>query len=471
VNPTPTVPASGTAPLAEAATPHLRPAAHFTARETWLNDPNGLLHHAGVYHLFFQNNRQGQVWGPMSWGHATSTDLVTWSEHDVAIPNTPEENVFSGSAVADVRNTAGFAGPGQTALVAIYTSAFTPASSRPGIQAQSLAYSLDDGRSWTRYANNPVLDTGSSDFRDPKVFWHGGEDGRWVMVAVEAVDRQVVIYTSANLLDWTRESTFGPAHAVGGIWECPDLFPLAVPGTGETKWVLVVSLNPGAIAGGSGTQYFIGDFDGSVFTPDRLAGSTEPADYDWLDYGRDYYAAVSFNDAPDGRRLTVGWASNWDYANDTPTHPWRSAMSLVRELRLVRCSDGRLRVAQQPVLPQGTSAVQVFDLQVPSSPGDRTDVVLSSRDPLGSTVTISVDGDDRTITCDRTRSGAVDFHPAFPSVDTAPLIDDRASTHLKIVVDASILEIYVDGGLVTLTQQVFPHQPLTTVRIEPSPAR
>ena len=178
MNPTPTVPASGTAPLAEAATPHLRPAAHFTARDTWLNDPNGLLHHAGVYHLFFQNNRQGQVWGPMSWGHATSTDLVTWSEQDVAIPNTPEENVFSGSAVADVRNTAGFAGPGQTALVAIYTSAFTPASSRPGIQAQSLAYSLDDGSSWTRYANNPVLDTGSSDFRDPKVFWHGGEDGR-----------------------------------------------------------------------------------------------------------------------------------------------------------------------------------------------------------------------------------------------------------------------------------------------------
>lgn len=471
MNPTPTVPASGTAPLAEAATPHLRPAAHFTARDTWLNDPNGLLHHAGVYHLFFQNNRQGQVWGPMSWGHATSTDLVTWSEHDVAIPNTPEENVFSGSAVADVRNTAGFAGPGQTALVAIYTSAFTPASSRPGIQAQSLAYSLDDGSSWTRYANNPVLDTGSSDFRDPKVFWHGGEDGRWVMVAVEAVDRQVVIYTSANLLDWTRESTFGPAHAVGGIWECPDLFPLAVPGTGETKWVLVVSLNPGAIAGGSGTQYFIGDFDGSVFTPDRLAGSTEPADYDWLDYGRDYYAAVSFNDAPDGRRLTVGWASNWDYANDTPTHPWRSAMSLVRELRLVRCSDGRLRVTQLPVLPQGTSAVRVFDVQVPSSPGDRTDVVLSSGDPLGGTVTISVDGDERTLTCDRTRSGAVDFHPAFPSVDTAPLIDDRASTHLKIVVDASILEIYVDGGLVTLTQQVFPHQPLTTVHIEPSPAR
>ncbi|WNB87528.1 glycoside hydrolase family 32 protein [Cellulomonas sp. ATA003] len=450
----------------------MRPAAHFTARDTWLNDPNGLLHHAGVYHLFFQNNREGQVWGPMSWGHATSTDLVTWSEHAVAIPNTAEENVFSGSAVVDVHNTAGFAGPGQTALVAIYTSAYTSASSRPGIQAQSLAYSLDDGHSWTRYANNPVLDTGSSDFRDPKVFWHGGDDGRWVMAAVQAVDRQVVIYSSPNLLDWTRESTFGPAHAVGGIWECPDLFPLAAPDTGGTKWVLVVSLNPGAIAGGSGTQYFIGDFDGSTFTPDRLSRSTEPADYDWLDYGRDYYAAVTFNDAPDGRRLMIGWASNWDYANDTPTHPWRSGMSLVRELRLVRCSDGRLRVAQQPVLPHSPSAVRVFDLEIPSSPGHRTDVVLGSGDPLSGTVTIAVDGDERTITCDRTRSGAVDFHPAFPSVDAAPLIDgDGATTHLKIVVDASILEVYVDGGLVTVTQQVFPHQPLTTLHLEPSPAR
>ena len=468
MNPIPAVPTADVASAAQAATPHLRPSAHFTAQDTWLNDPNGLLHHAGVYHLFFQNNSEGNIWGPMSWGHATSTDLVTWSEHDVAIAHTPEENVFSGSAVADVRNTAGFAGPGETALVAVYTSAYTSASRRPGVQAQSLAYSLDGGVTWTRYAGNPVLDTGSSDFRDPKVFWHGGDEGRWIMVAVEAQDRQVVIYSSPNLLDWTLESRFGPAHAVGGMWECPDLFPLEVRGTGETRWVLVVSLNPGAIAGGSGTQYFVGDFDGSTFVPDRLSDSPHLADYDWLDYGRDYYAAVSFNDAPEGRRLMIGWASNWDYANDTPTHPWRSAMSLVRELELVRCSDGVLRVTQEPQLPTDATRLQVFDVQVPSGPGDRTDIVLGSDDPHGGRITITVDGDARTITCDRSRSGAVDFHPAFSSVDTAPLLSAETLTHVKIVVDASILEVYVDEGLVTLTQQIFPHVPLTTVRLEPS---
>ncbi|AEG44850.1 glycoside hydrolase family 32 protein [Isoptericola variabilis] len=445
-------------------TPHFRPTAHFTARDTWLNDPNGLLHHDGVYHLFFQNNPHGSTWGNMSWGHATSTDLVTWQEQPVAIEHTAEEHVFSGSAVADVRNTAGFAGPGQTALVAVYTSAYTAASERPGIQAQSLAYSLDGGETWTRYAGNPVLDIGSSEFRDPKVFWYGGDDGRWIMVAVEAVRRTVVIYSSPNLIDWTLESRFGPAHATAGVWECPDLFPLTVRGTDQTKWVLVVSLNPGGIAGGSGSQYFVGDFDGHTFTPDRISTSTDPADYDWLDYGRDYYAAVSFNDAPDGRRLMIGWASNWDYANATPTHPWRSAMSLVRELDLVRCSDGRLRVVQQPVLPADEADVDVFDLTVPSMPGTRTEVVLAPADGAGtSRLVLTIDGDARTLSCDRTASGTVDFHPAFPSVDTAPLLGDGDETRLRIVVDATIVEVYVDGGLVTLTQQVYPDAALTEV--------
>ncbi len=458
-------------------TPHHRPAAHFTARDTWLNDPNGLLHHDGVYHLFFQNNPHGSTWGNVSWGHATSTDLVTWDEQPVALHRTAEELVFSGSAVADVRNTAGFAGPGQTALVAIYTSAYTDASDRPGIQAQSLAYSLDAGATWTRYAGNPVLDLGSGEFRDPKVFWHGddgddGDDGRWVMVAVEAVQRRVVVHSSPDLVHWTLESRFGPAHAVGGVWECPDLFPLTVDGTGETRWVLVVSLNPGGIAGGSGTQYFVGDFDGRTFTPDRLSGSADLADYDWLDHGRDYYAAVSFNDAPDGRRLMIGWASNWDYANETPTGPWRSAMSLVRELGLVRSADGRLRVTQRPVLPAagpglgGLAGLRVFDVRVPSAPGDRTDLVLvpdTDTDDGTSRVTLTVDGDSRTVSSDRTRCGATDFHAAFPSVDTAPLLGGDV-TDLRIVVDGSVLEVYVDGGLTTLTQVVFPHAPLTRLQ-------
>lgn len=443
-----------------------RPSAHFTARDTWLNDPNGLLFHKGVYHLFFQNNPTGSTWGNISWGHATSIDLVSWEEQPVAIPVLDGEMAFSGSAVADVRNTAGFAGPGETALVAVYTAARAPGADGTGAsQAQALAFSVDDGRTWTRYAGNPVLDIGSAEFRDPKVFRFGGDDGHWVMVAVEAVERRVVVYTSDDLKEWTRRSYFGPAHATGGVWECPDLFPLRVRGTDEVRWLMIVSLNPGGIAGGSGSQYFVGDFDGAEFTADRISDSTDPADYDWLDYGRDYYAAVSFNDAPDDRRLTIAWASNWDYAGDTPTTPWRSSMSLVRELELVEGADGRHALAQRPILP-ASSALRVFDVDVSCRPGDRTELRLLT-DTTDEAVILTVDADEGVLTCDRTRSGAVDFAPSFPSVDWAPLPPrggaDRVS--IRIVVDATVLEVFVGGGLSTLTQLVFPSAPFTTLQV------
>ncbi|MCT9002362.1 glycoside hydrolase family 32 protein [Microbacterium memoriense] len=442
-----------------------RPVAHFTTRDTWLNDPNGLLYYEGTYHLFYQTNPHGSTWGNISWGHATSTDLVAWTEHDIAIPFTADEMAFSGSAVVDVRNTAGFAGPGQTAFVAVYTSARPPRDDEPASQSQSLAYSLDEGQTWNRYEGNPVLDIGSSEFRDPKVFWHGSDDGHWVMVAVEAVARRVVIYTSPDLISWTRASHFGPAHATDGVWECPDLFPLSVAGTKDTRWVLIVSMNPGGIAGGSGTQYFVGDFDGTTFTADRLIESDDPTTYDWLDYGRDYYAAVSFNDVPDGRRLMIGWASNWDYANETPTHPWRSAMSLAREVTLVPDEEGIPRIHQRPVLPQDSSALTSFTVTVPCAPGDRQTLVLSAGGEEH--LAITVDGDHRSITSDRTRSGATDFHPTFPSIDRAPLPGaDTTEVELFVVVDATIVEIYVDGGRVTLTEQVFPSEPFTQLRVE-----
>jgi sucrose-6-phosphate hydrolase SacC (GH32 family) len=453
-------------PAASSAThDHLRPVAHFATRATWLNDPNGLLYHDGTWHLFFQHNPHGSTWGNMSWGHATSTDLTTWHEQPVAIAATATEHVYSGSAVADHADTAGLARDGVTPLVAVYTSAYVDDHPRAGIQAQSLAYSLDDGATWQRYAHNPVLDIGSTEFRDPKVFWYGGADGHWVMVAVEAVARRVAVYTSPNLLDWTFASHFGPARAVGGVWECPDLFELPVRGTRERHWVLVVSLNPGAVAGGSGTQYFVGAFDGRTFTTDdagagRDAGPDRDGDADWLDFGRDYYAAVSFSGAPEGRRIMLGWAANWDYANATPTAPWRSAMSLAREVDLVRWPDGRLRIAQRPVLPPGeVPGLVVHDLRVPSGPEDRTELSLSTADGRD-TVTLTVDGGTRTLRCDRNRAGDVDFHPAFRSVDVAPLPQEE-QTDLRIVVDGCVLEVFAAGGRVTLTQLVFPGAALT----------
>ncbi|MCK9793255.1 glycoside hydrolase family 32 protein [Isoptericola sp. 4D.3] len=452
------------------ATAHLRPAAHFTARDTWLNDPNGLVLHDGTWHLFFQNNPHGATHGNMSWGHATSDDLVSWTEQPVAIRHTATEEIFSGSAVVDEKNTAGFAGPGQTALVAVYTSAYRPAHpTLAGRQAQSLAYSLDDGRTWTRYAGNPVLDRGSADFRDPKVFWYDGEDGEghWVMVAVEATDRQVVMYRSADLKHWEHLSTFGPAHATGGVWECPDLFPLPVRGTRRTRWVMIVSLNPGGVAGGSGAQYFVGDFDGTTFTPERPGDGPHGAD--WLDHGRDYYAPVSFNGVSDGRRLTVGWASNWDYANETPTSPWRSTMSLARELTLVRTSDGRDRVAQRPVLPEeAREGLSVHELRLPADGRRRHEIVLHGDGP--DEVVLTVDAAARTLVSDRRRSGDTAFHPAFPSVDTAPLHDVGETVDVTVVVDGCVLEVYACGGLTTLTQVVFPTAPLTQVAVRETTA-
>ncbi|WP_353952249.1 glycoside hydrolase family 32 protein [Knoellia sp. S7-12] len=445
-------------------TPHLRPHAHFTPDSTWMNDPNGLVFFGETYHLFFQNNPSGATWGNLSWGHATSTDLVTWIEQPVALWHTENEFIFSGSTVVDHDNTSGFAAPGQTALVAIYTSSYTSASPLHGRQAQSLAYSVDGGQSWTTHAGNPVLDRSSGEFRDPKVFWWGGGDGYWVMVAVEAVDRTVVLYSSPDLRSWTYLSKFGPSHAVAGVWECPDLFLLPVAGTDLHRWVLVVSLNPGGLAGGGGAQYFVGDFDGVTFTPERISETDDPTSFDWLDHGRDYYATVSFDNVPDNRRLMVGWANNWDYANEIPTAPWRSAMSLVREVDLVEDVDGRRRLRQRPVLPPEGLGVTVLDLTVPLTPGVVTEITVSTEDDADPWV-LTVDGASRTITADRHECGNVDFHPLFASRDTARLVGDDDTVQLQVIVDASVIEVFAQGGLVTLTQQVFPRAPLTKPRV------
>ena len=305
-----------------------RPLDHFTPPRNFMNDPNGLVQLGGEYHLFYQHNPEGDTWGHMSWGHATSPDMLRWKDLPVALREEDGVMVFSGSAVRDRRNTSGLCtGHAETCLVAIYTG------HGRGRQTQNLAVSVDSGRTWRKHAGNPVLDVGAKDFRDPKVFWHG-PTARWVMVVALSDQKQVRFYGSPDLQRWEALSDFGPAGAREAVWECPDLFELPVEGRpGRTRWVLDVDVGGGAPAGGTGGQYFVGDFDGRRFRSD----SPPDAPPRFVDHGRDFYASQSFSDLPegDGRRIWMGWLSNWDYANVEPTAPWRGMQSIPRELRLV----------------------------------------------------------------------------------------------------------------------------------------
>lgn len=472
-----------------------RPALHYAARNTWLNDPNGLIHHEGVYHLYYQNNPLGNVWGNMSWGHATSTDLLTWTEHPVAIACDDEEDIFSGSIVFDRHNSSGFGTPAAPPLVAVYTSAFKPGSAHEGIQAQSLAYSLDGGYTWTKHKDNPVLSRASAEFRDPKVIrYDGGAGSYWVMVAVEATDFQVVLYKSDDLKNWELLSSFGPANATGGVWECPDLFPLPVDGDPDNpKWVLTVNLNPGGPNNGSAGQYFVGDFDGTTFTsattvteglqdPDRLA------EYQWLDWGRDYYAAVSFSDAPDNRRLMIAWMNNWEYANQIPTSPWRSPMTLVREISL-HTSEGNPGLVQRPVgdwaaladpakpfrlsettIADGTlvldgaaGTVQRIDATFAAGTAEEFGLILRGDGVQGTRVGIRAA--EGSLIVDRRQSGQSDFHESFPSLDTAPLRTTAGTYDLTIFVDRCSVEVFAQGGQVTMTELIFPANTSTEVAL------
>lgn len=480
---------------APAVTPRFRPSIHFTAQDTWLNDPNGLVFHDGLYHLFFQNNPYGSVWGNMSWGHATSPDLLRWTEHPVAIAGDETEDIFSGSVVVDHGNTSGFGTAGAPALVAIYTSAFKPGTEHSGTQAQSLAYSADSGMTWQKYGGNPVLTRDSAHFRDPKVFrYHSGASAYWVMVAVEAQQQKVVLYRSDDLQTWDFLSDFGPANADAGEWECPDLFPLAVDGDPEDmKWVLIVNVNPGAVAGGSGGQYFVGQFDGVSFVPDAgslaaPAGVTSLPDESaraealqqclWLDWGRDCYAAVSFSDVPDGKRIIIGWMNNWDYANQLPTAPWRSSMTLARELKLTSTS-GTARLVQYPVLagPEeelfragtielGSEALalpdavpgtaQVIEAEIAAGTAERVELrLLASSDGRQGTLLSYTTGSGR-LTLDRTQSGDTSFHGKFASVESAPVALEDGVLKLLIVVDQCSVEVFAQDGTVVLTDLVYP---------------
>ncbi|WP_418908138.1 glycoside hydrolase family 32 protein [Glutamicibacter endophyticus] len=443
-----------------------RPTRHFTPAQHWMNDPNGLFFDGELYHLYFQYNPHGVEHGNMSWGHATSSDLVNWSEHPVAILHDERHDIFSGSIVIDRHNSSGL-GDGSTApVIALYTAAARDGSN----QAQALAYSLDGGYSFTKYAGNPVLDRNSADFRDPKVFRYSGPAGDyWVMVAVEAVERRVLFYRSENLLEWDELSGFGPQAACAGVWECPDLLELPVEDSAETKWVLVLSLNPGGVAGGSGTQYFIGDFDGTSFTPDHEQPARDHTDFAtlaegaWLDWGRDNYAGVSFHGLPRNRCTLIAWMSNWDYARQLPHERWRGSMTTARKVDLLRTDTGyavRQRFVGLPAAAaaesygagthelalQGPTLIDVQARDLGEEPV-RARFFRADGSPLSELLLGA-----QQISHQRP-SGRVD-HELYPSTQHMPLPPSDGRLCAQLLLDAGSLEVLAAGGLRSLTDQL-----------------
>ena len=419
-----------------------RPAYHHTPEYGWMNDPNGMFYKDGEWHLYYQWGPYGSMWNNLTWGHSVSRDLIHWEYRPEAIKPDALGYIFSGSCVVDHNNTAGF---GKDAVIALYTSAAE-------VQSQSLAYSLDGGDTFIKYPGNPILTADIADFRDPNMFWNE-EIGKWNLIL--ACGQEMRIYTSDNLIDWKEESRFGQSYGShDGVWECPDLFKLPVEGTSEEKWVLFCNINPGGPSGGSATQYFIGDFDGSKFTLDNpemyLDGKAL-----WQDYGKDHYAAVSFSNAPDGRHTMIAWMSNWEYANNVPTMQFRSANTIAREPFLYNV-DGKVYLGSRPS-PEYAGTGLDKTVKVNGSCA----VTLSNEN--GEEFVITYDQKAMTLSCDRSRSGMVDFSQHFNTVATAPVC--RRITSFRIFVDNCSVEVFANDGEVCMTSLVFPSQPLNTVTV------
>jgi fructan beta-fructosidase len=455
----PTLPAAAQSPAADP-----RPGFHFAPERNWMNDPNGLVFFEGEYHLFYQYNPHGDRWGHMSWGHAVSRDLVRWEQLPIAIPET-EVMAFSGSAVIDWKNTSGFGRDGKPPMVAVYTG-FDPKTKN---QSQFVAYSNDRGRTFTRHGK--VIDIGSTEFRDPKVFWHASTQ-RWVMVVVKAAEKKAAFYTSRDLKQWHHESDFGPTASSNSVnWECPDLFELPVENgkPGEKRWVLAVSQGDKGPDNGSGGQYFVGAFDGKTFT---LEPGWDDAPH-WQDLGADFYAAQSWSDVPDGRRIWIGWATDLRYAHAMPTYPARGLMTVPRTLALRREGDD-WRLAQAPVreletrrgaltelenLVIGQTPVPLqlgesLDMQVTIHPQQASQVRLSLTDAQGYALVIGYTPVAREVFIDRTRAGP-HFHDAFADRNIATLPPGDGPITLRIVVDRSIVELFAADGTRVITDRFF----------------
>lgn len=460
-----------------------RPQYHFSPPEKWMNDPNGMVFYEGEYHLFYQYYPDSTIWGPMHWGHAISTDLVHWQHLPIALYPDSLGYIFSGSAVVDINNTSGFGNPENPPIVAIFTH-HNPKLETLGqnnFQSQSLAYSLDKGRTWKKYEGNPVLPNPDlNDFRDPKVSWHS-ESGKWIMTL--AAGDHVRFYSSIDLKEWAFESEFGKnTGAHGGVWECPDLFELPVENMeGQKKWALLVSINPGAPNGGSGTQYFVGSFDGHSFTNDNMKTN-------WIDYGTDNYAGVTWSNV-ENRRIFLGWMSNWTYANKVPTNPWRSAMTVPRELTLVY-QEGEQLIRSKPIaelnqimtplinkkranldkegitinFSKNELSVCVIEMNTLLENGEELVIEISNK--LNQKVVLGYNSGLAQLYIDRTQAGRDDFHKAFTSkIHVAEIKKVEGKINLKLMLDKSSIEMFFADGLYVMTDLVFPEQEYNTLKI------
>ncbi len=455
-----------------------RPQVHFTPKQHWINDPNGMVYHKGVYHLFFQYHPYSSVWGPMHWGHATSNDMIRWKRQPIAIYPDSIGTIFSGSAVVDKNNTSGFGKSGQPPLVAMFTHHNTEGekAGKNDFQTQSIAYSNDDGKTWIKYKGNPVIkNPGIRDFRDPKVIWHAPTK-RWVVSL--ATKDNIVFYSSKDLKNWEKESEFGEGRgAHGGGWECPDL--IALDDNGKERWVLIVNLNPGAPNLGSGTQYFVGDFDGKNFTSTQTGTR-------WLDYGPDNYAGVTFSNTGK-RKILIGWMSNWMYANQVPTETWRSAMTIPRELKIINSGNDLLLASQpvtelaniqgKPVVAQNVTITKSLDLA--SKTGKvklpcRINLALETvkdfsfviSNKPGEQILIGYNKKENQFFIDRTKSGKTDFKDGFAARHVAPRLSKNSKLKLTLVIDVSSVELFADDGLTVMTEIFFPNKPYDHIHIE-----
>jgi fructan beta-fructosidase len=470
-----------------------RPQYHFTPSHNFMNDPNGMVFYKGEYHLFYQYNPKGQVWGHMSWGHAVSTDMVHWQHLPLAIPEDQNFMIYSGSAVVDWNNSSGLCrstGPkDRSCLIAIYAADYHQKREK-----MHIAYSNDRGRTWTNYEGNPILDVDAEDFRDPKVFWYAPQK-KWVLLAVLADHRKALFFSSPNLKQWTKMSEFGPADDNSGQWECPDLLELPIEGSTDKRWVLIINRNPGAPAGGTGVRYLVGTFDGKVFSQKESAGLKL-----WADYGKDFYATNSFNDMPSGdaRNIWMGWTSNWLYAKDEPTVLWRGAQSIPRALTLrwvkTRTSpeDGekkgrmtespagsQLLMVQTPVrelhslrgpifvlndvtvqeakdrMTHAMVRGETYEIDAVLEPGKAGEIGLQLRKGDGVETIVGVVPATNTLFVDRTKSGDVSFSKEFSGRFSTSLVDTKR-VKLHVFVDRSSVEVFANDGEKVMTIRIYP---------------